>query len=123
MVWKMASVLSSLDDGPVGKDALHALFKDRPLAVAVEVIDHEEAAAEQMFAKELRLCVVPLPVSDLDGIEPGPVVVVAILDIDRLLDGADVDAGEAAHGGGEVAVGAGVIGGPAGVALAPVPRP
>jgi hypothetical protein len=60
------------------------------------------------------------PFADLDGVEPGPIVGIAFVEVDGLFDGAHVDAGEAAKGLGEVAVGAGVILGPEREALAPV---
>ena len=61
--------------------------------------------------------------ADFDCIEPGIVVdVVAVIQIDRLLDGAHVDAGQAADGFGKVAVGARIVGGPVGAAFFPIVR-
>src|SRR5438034_21996 len=59
--------------------------------------------------------------ADLDSVEPRPVVdVVAVVRVNRLLDGAHVDAGEAPESGGEMAVGARIIGGPTGTPLGPI---
>ena len=44
-----AAVLD-VDDGPVGKHAIHAGNEDVPLVGAVEIVAHEEAAAEQKIA-------------------------------------------------------------------------
>ena len=53
-------------------------------------------------------------------VEPGPVELVALVEVDGLLDGADVDAREAADGLHDVAVGAGVVDGPVGGAAGPI---
>ena len=47
--------------------------------------------------------------SHLDGIHPGPVVLVAFIEIDGLLDGANVDARQPADGLHHVTVGAGIV--------------
>ena len=60
---------------------------------AVEIVGHEEAAAQQVFAQLLGLRVGEAPFADLDGVEPGPVVVVAVVEVDGLLDGAHVRCG------------------------------
>jgi hypothetical protein len=91
-------VIGDLDDLAVGEDAAHAVGEDLPLLCAVEVVAHEEAAAEEVFAEGGHLFVGEGPVADLDSVEPGPIVLVAIVEIDGLLDGADVDAREAADG-------------------------
>ena len=44
-----------IDDLAVGKDALHAGHEDLPLEGAVEVVAHEEAAAEQVLAQAFGL--------------------------------------------------------------------
>jgi hypothetical protein len=56
----------------------------------------------------------------LDGVEPGVIIdVVAIVEIDRLFHGSDVEARQAADGYGEVAVGARIIVGPGGPSVLP----
>ncbi len=109
-MWKIGVVVVEIDDGPVRKDALHAGLEHVPLLVAPEVVAHEEAAAQQIFAQFRGLRVGQIPVAHLDGVKPGPVVdVVAVVQIHRLLHGADVDAGEAADGAREMPVGARII--------------
>ena len=88
---------------------------------AVEIVAHEKPAAQQELAELGDLGIGELPVAHLDGIEPRIIEhVVVLVEVDGLLGGAGLDAGEAADGGGEVAVGAGVIDGPVGVAVGPV---
>src|SRR5262249_22181423 len=72
------------------------------LGAGVEVVRHEEAAAETVLAQELALLIREAPFADLDGVDPGPIVGVAFFEIDGLLDAADVDAGEPADGLGEM---------------------
>ena len=88
MVWKMGSSSGDIDDRPVGEDALHAFDEDFPFLRAVEVVAHEEAAAQKVFAEAADLRVGQLPVAHLDAVEPRPVVLVAFVEVDRLLDGA-----------------------------------
>ena len=109
-------------DLAVGEDAVEALGEDVPLLIAVEIVAHEEAAAEEEFAEEGGLGIGEIPVADFDAVEPGPVVLEAFVEIDGLFDGAGVDAGEAAEGLGEVAVAAGIVHGPidAAAALGPI---
>jgi hypothetical protein len=75
---------------------------------------------QQVFAHLLGLGVGEAPFANLDGVEPGPIVGIAFVEVDGLLHGAHLDAGQAAESLGEVAVGAGVILGPEREALAPV---
>ena len=112
--------IGDLHDGAVGKDLFHAGDEDVPLVSAVEIVAHEEAAAEEVLAHGGGLGIGQIPVAHLDGVEPGPIVNVAVIEVKRLLDGAHVNAGEPAEGRGEMAVGAGVIHGPIGAAIAPV---
>ena len=115
-------VVRDIDDGAVGKHAVHAFHEDLPLVFAPEIVAHEEAAAQKISRICLRLCVGETPLAHLHGVEPGPVVdIVAVVQIHGLLDGAHVDAGEAAHGFREMAVGARIILRPHGIAFAPVP--
>src|SRR5262249_21353178 len=109
-----------LDDGPVGEYASHAGDEDVPLGGAVEIVAHEKAAAEKIFAERLGLLVGEIPMPDFDAVEPWPVVDIAFVEVDRLLGGADMQAGEAANGPREVAVGTGVVDGPVGGAVGPV---
>ncbi len=113
--------VGDVDDGALGEDLFHGGFEVGLLFVAVEVVGHEEAAAEEVVAEFCAFGVGETPLADLDGVEPGPVVdLVAVVEGDGLLDRTGGDAGEAADGGGEHAVGFGVVLGPEGEALAPV---
>src|SRR5260370_1129284 len=76
--------------------------------------------SEELVAKFFALGLGEAPLAYLNGVEPGPVVdFVAVVEVDGLLDGAGVDASEAADGCGEGAVGAGVVLGPEGEAFLP----
>src|SRR5579884_2568723 len=109
------------DDGPVGEDALHAFLEDLPFDGAVKIVGHKEAAAQQIIAELFGLPIGEAPLADLNGVEPGPVVdLIVVIEIDGLLDGADVNAREAAHGFGEMTISARVILGPEAEAVAVV---
>jgi hypothetical protein len=57
----------------------------------VEVIDHEEAAALEVFAEACSLGIGEDPVADADRIEEWPVKDLIAIDIDDFLDGTGVD--------------------------------
>ena len=98
--------------------------KIRPFARAVEIVDHEEAAAQQVLAQLRRLRVGQVPLTDFDGVEPRPIEdVVAVLEIDGLLDRAGVDDAQAADQRRDVAIAARVIDGPARAAELPLTAP
>ena len=84
-------LLSRSTIGRSGKTRFMASQEDLPFEGAVEIVAHEEAAAEEVFAEAFGLRVGELPVADFDAVEPGPVVLVAVVEIDGLLDGAGVD--------------------------------
>ena len=114
-------VVGDVDDGAIGEDHPHGLFELGLLFVSVEVVGHEEAAAQEVVAEFFCLGFGEAPLADLNGVEPGPVVdLVAVVEVDGLFDGSGVDAGEAADGFGEGAVGFGEVLGPEGEAEAPV---
>ena len=93
-------------------------MKIAPFPGAVEVVDHQEAAAQQILAQLGRLCVRQIPVADLDGVQPWPIEdIVAVVEIDGLLDRARVDRGQPADHLGHVPVGARVVDRPAGAAV------
>ena len=108
-----------VDDGAVGEDGL------MPASKTAHSSDPWKSSTirkppRRRYSRRAGLLLAPLPVADLDRVEPGPIELIAVLDVDGLLDGAAVDAGEAPHREHEMALGARVVGGPAGVALAPV---
>ena len=91
---------------------------------AVEVVDHQEPAAQQVLAQLRGLLVGQVPLPDLDGIEPRPIEhVVAVLEIDGLLDGARVDDAQAADERCDVPVAARIVDGPARAAVLPLAAP
>ena len=80
----------------------------------MEVIDHQKAAAEQIFAQEFCMIVGEVPMADFDSVNPGPVEdLVGVVDqVDHLFGGSGVDAGQAADAFEKLPVGFGEIGGP-----------
>src|SRR5258708_2980510 len=59
----------AVDDGTVRKNALHAIGEHFPLISAVEVVAHEEAAAQKVFAHLGGLRISEIPVANLDAVE------------------------------------------------------
>src|SRR5208283_2877984 len=101
--------------------ALHTVEKVFPLRFAPEIVTHEEAAAQKIFAELLHLIVGQTPLAHLHRIEPRVVEgVVAIVEVDRLFDGTNVQPGEAPYGFRKMPVCAGIILRPDGEAFAPV---
>ena len=88
----------------------------------MKIVAHEEAAAVDVLAHGLDLGVGQSPVAHFHGVEPRPVVLIAVVEIHGLLGGAHVNARQAAQSRGEMAVGARVIRGPedAAAALGPI---
>ena len=111
-----------IDDRPVGEDTAACFPRSGPiLRVPQKSSSMRKPPRSRYSRKLLGLRVGQLPVAHLAGVEPGPVVdVVAVVQVDGLLDGAGVEARQPAEGLGEVAVGARIILGPAGAAFAPV---
>ena len=64
-------VVGNVDDLPVREDLLHGLDEDIPFVGAVEVVAHEEAAAQQVLAELGDLLLGQFPVADFDRVEPG----------------------------------------------------
>ena len=91
-------VVGNVDDRAVGKHLVHAGEEGIPLDGAVEIVAHEEAAAEQVFAHGLGLLVGQVPVAHFHAIEPRPIVNVVIVEIDGLLHRAGADARQPADG-------------------------
>src|SRR6185503_17543533 len=121
--------LTELLDGLVGEHALHRVDEDVPFAFAPEVVDHEEAAAVEILAQDLRFALVEQPLSDLDGIEPRVVEHALVDELDQAaaiavdVDFPDVDAGEAANALHDVKLGVGVVRRPRAAAAAIVAAP
>src|SRR5207244_1189996 len=113
---------SNLDDGAVREHLAHACGEDFPFDAAVEIVAHEEAAAQQEFAQGAGLLIGEVPVANFDTIEKGPVVLIGIVQVDGLFDAAGMNSGEAADGYGQMPVAARVVHGPVGSSLFPGAR-
>lgn len=96
------------EDGLVTKGALHGFAKDLPFLWPIEIVDDEEAAAQQVFAQAGGFGVAQIPVAGLGGVDPG-VVEKAVVGEWKMAGLADVEAGEAADAEGEVVVGFGPV--------------
>jgi hypothetical protein len=98
-------VVRHVDHLPVGEDERQALHERHPLVPAVEVVDHQEPAAQQVLAQPRRLLGRQRPPPHLDRVEPRVVEELVVHDADRALEGARVDGREATHALQEVLVG------------------
>src|SRR5258706_11705912 len=115
-------VVRNFHDGTIRKSLLDALLEYLPFHGSVEIVGHEETAAQQIIAQLFHLCVRRSPFAYLDGIKERPVVyLVFIVQIYALLDGARVNASQAPHGLGERPVGGRIILGPEGKPFSPTP--
>jgi len=103
-------------DGPIGKNRPQALEEVVPLALAVKVIDHQEAAAQQMLPHSTRLVFAERPVTDLDGIQPRVVEQLVAVRAHDVTVRMDVDARQPLDRLREVDLRGGIIGIPAAVA-------
>ena len=119
----MGSLRRDLLDGPVRENFDDAVVERLPLIqrteeiligfVAVKIVDHQEAAAQQVLAQLLGLVVGEHPVADLDRVQRGPVInVVGAVQIHHLFRRSRVDAGQAPNAFKQMTVGAGEIHGP-----------
>ena len=109
-------IVGDLDRFAIGEDLVHSGHETGPFALVVEVVHHEEAAAIEVFPQTRGLGIGEDPIADADGIQEGPVEDFVAVDVHDLLDGAGVDAGEAADRLHEEALGFVGIGAPAGEA-------
>src|SRR4051794_38567874 len=92
-----------------GEDLADTLHEDVPLDGAVEIVDHQEASAQEVLAEFPGEIITQVPVPDFHSVEPGPVELFTILQVDRLFDAAGVYTREAAQGEHQVAVAARVV--------------
>jgi hypothetical protein len=97
-VWKIGSLSGISSMGPVRENPRHAVreglhsFQWLPGRVIgiplrpVKIVDHEEAAAEQIFAQLVGLILREQPMANLDRVHYRPVIdVVGTVEIDHLL--------------------------------------
>ena len=107
-------VVAQILHRPIGQHLAHSGHEAVPVGGAVEIIHHEEAALEQVFAQPLRLRIGERPVCHLHGIDPRVVEDLVAVEIDDLLDGAHLDAGEALQRQQELAIRLGIVARPTG---------
>ena len=89
-------LVSEIDDWPIREYAIHALGERLVVAFAEQAVAEEKAAAQQVLAELRRLLVGELHGTGEPGDEKRPVEsIVAVLEIDGLLDGAHMRACEA----------------------------
>ena len=85
-------------------------MKRVPFPSAVEVVAHEEAAALEIIAKLGCLQIGEIPMSDFNGIKPGPVVnVIVVLGCNGLFSRASIDPGKPSNGRRKMAIRARVV--------------
>ena len=92
----------------VGQNAGHGVTEEFPLLGAPEVVDDEEAAAQQIFAEAGGLGIGEVPPAGLGGVDPGVIEEVLIGEA-QMAGVAGVEAGEALDAEGEVVIGGGPI--------------
>ena len=116
-------VIRDLDNLPVGENHLHAFGEPAPFVGAPEIVEHKEAAAQQVLAQGRRLGGGQLPVPHFAGVDPGIVErVVAIVEVHGLLNRPHMNPAQPAQRLGKMPVGARIILCPARAAFAPVAR-
>ena len=107
--------------GRSGNTKPNPLQEHLPLVVAVKIVGHEEAAAQQIFAHDFGFLFGEAPFAHLHGVYPRPVErFVAVFHHHGLLDGPRLDARQAPHGLRKMTVGARIILGPERQALAEI---
>src|SRR5690606_39244421 len=88
--YRMAAV--EVDDGPVGEYPVHARAEAGPGTRIEEAVTEQEAATQQVVAQLCCHLVAEVPVTCQPHHQEGPVVdVVAVVEVDGLLDRARVD--------------------------------
>ena len=102
-------VARDLHDRAIRENQLHRVFKYLPLHVAVEIVGHEEAAAQQVFAHFLALLRRQSPLANLNRIDPWQVELFVFIQIDRLFRRTNMDASQTANGLRKVTVGTRII--------------
>ncbi len=80
--------VGDVDDRPVGQHFLHRVLERRPLVLAVEVVDHHEAAAPEVLAQPRGLRAVRMPRAATGLLEDEPRIVEQRVVVER--DGAAI---------------------------------
>jgi len=65
MVWKIMIVVRDIDDGAVGEYALPCWRRKLPLIGAVEIVAHEETAAQQILGIFFACSIGEIPLAHL----------------------------------------------------------
>src|SRR5258708_34471352 len=80
-------VVRNLHNGTIRKSLLNAFLEYLPLHGSVEIVGHEETAAQQIIAQLFHLCVRRSPFAYLDSIKKRPVVhLIIVVQMHALLD-------------------------------------
>src|SRR5690242_9054886 len=76
--------LFKIFEGTIGQNPAHPGDERFPFVVAVRILEHDEAAARQIFAQILHLLVGKVPATRVLYIEPWPVEEVIRLGVDHM---------------------------------------
>src|ERR1700704_4498057 len=107
-------------DGAVREHHQHAAHEALPIGGAMEIVDHDEAALEQVFAQALGLGFGEGPVLYLDGVDPGVVEDFVAVELHDLFGRPGLNASETPQSNQELAVRLRIIPGPTRPSAVPV---
>ena len=99
-------------EGAVGKDALHLLGEVVPFVLAPEVVEHEEAAVEQVAAEDGDFLIGEGKIAGLDDVDERVAEEHRVGDLENLRIGIDLERSHLLEPPGKVQVGVGKIRGP-----------
>ena len=85
---------AQLLDGTQRKDAAHTAHEGLPLPAAVEIVEHDEASAQEVLADTLNLRIRQIPVPRLDHVKERVVEELRLVRVNVRLLGPRVDGGE-----------------------------
>ncbi len=94
---------------PIGQHLAHAGHESLPVVSPVKVIDHQKTALQQVLTQALGFRICEGPVGHLNGVYPGVVIDIVAVEIDHLLVGAHLDAGESFQGLEKLAIGLRIV--------------
>ncbi len=118
-MWCSMSLVGDVDDRPPGQHRRHRLANLVPLVLAVEVIEHEEAAAREVLAQTLEPLALRQPVAAARLLQEQPRVIEQVWVVEREVAAVrrHFDARHALDGGQEMRFGVRVVDGPPRVAV------
>ena len=105
-------VFRDLHDRAIREHGFHALDEGRPLIAAVEVVHHQETAAQKVLAQLSRRLFIQRPLPDLNAVDPGVLKDLVGLEVDVTAALSRVNAGQSANAVHEVVFGLRPIGRP-----------